>query len=98
MTRSNRIKGYKEYYKWRSVKTVPTYEVTSDTEIKDLACSCQYIFELMLEKVIDRIIKLNFSKNIVYAGGCALNSLANMKIVKNKYFEKLFIPRMKRKK
>ena len=31
----NRIKGYKEYYKWRSVKTVPTYEVTSDTEIKD---------------------------------------------------------------
>ena len=35
MTRSNRIKGYKEYYKWRSVKTVPTYEVTSDTEIKD---------------------------------------------------------------
>ena len=46
----------------------------------------------MLEKIIDRIIKLNFSKNIVYAGGCALNSLANMKIVKNKYFEKLFIP------
>ena len=67
-------------------------EKLSDTEIKDLACSCQYIFELMLEKVIDRIIKLNFSKNIVYAGGCALNSLANMKIVKNKYFEKLFIP------
>ena len=35
MTRSNRIKDYKEYYKWRSIKTVPTYEVTSDTEIKD---------------------------------------------------------------
>ena len=35
ITRSNRIKGYKEYYKWRSIKTVPTYEVTSDTEIKD---------------------------------------------------------------
>ena len=35
ITRSNRIKDYKEYYKWRSIKTVPTYEVTSDTEIKD---------------------------------------------------------------
>ena len=33
--RSERITAYKEYYKWRSIKTVPTYEVTSDTEIRD---------------------------------------------------------------
>jgi carbamoyltransferase len=37
-------------------------------------------------------LKINFSNNLVYAGGCALNSLANNQILINNYFEKIFIP------
>ena len=64
----------------------------SEKEVKDLASSCQKIFELMLHKILEKIKKLKYSRNIVYAGGCALNSLANLKIVSDNYFENLYIP------
>ena len=64
----------------------------SEREVKDLASSCQKIFELMLHKILEKIKKLKYSRNIVYAGGCALNSLANLKIVSDNYFENLYIP------
>ena len=64
----------------------------SEKEVKDLASSCQKIFELMLHKILEKIKKSKYSKNIVYAGGCALNSLANLKIVSDSYFENLYIP------
>ena len=59
---------------------------------KDIASSVQKIFEYKLMKIINKIIKLKFSKNLVYAGGCALNSLANKKIQESKSFKKIFIP------
>jgi len=58
----------------------------------NIASSAQKIFEHFLKKVCEEIKKINFSKNLVYAGGCALNSLANNQILENKYFEKIFIP------
>ena len=36
--------------------------------------------------------KKKISENLVYAGGCALNSLANKKIFEKKYFNNVFIP------
>ena len=59
---------------------------------KDLAASVQKIFEKKFEKIIKKINKINFSKNLVYAGGCALNSLANKKLYDSKLFENIFIP------
>ena len=59
---------------------------------KDLAASIQKIFENKLDNVIKKIKNLNFSKNLVYAGGCALNSLANKKLYDSKLFENIFIP------
>lgn len=56
----------------------------------DLAASAQNLFEKYLTNKLEKISKNNFSKNIVYAGGCALNSLANKKIFN--YFDNVFIP------
>ena len=35
---------------------------------------------------------MNISENLVYAGGCALNSLANKKLRESKIFKNIFIP------
>ena len=59
---------------------------------KDLASSVQHVFENKLLNIITKIHKLNFSKNLVYSGGCALNSLANKKILESNIFKKIFIP------
>jgi carbamoyltransferase len=58
----------------------------------NIASSAQKIFEFFLRDICKEIKKINFSNNLVYAGGCALNSLANNQILFNNYFEKLFIP------
>lgn len=58
----------------------------------NIASSCQKVFEIQLLKIINKIKKLNISKNLVYAGGCALNSLANRKLFQEAYFENVFIP------
>ena len=59
---------------------------------KDMSSSCQKIFENYFNKIIKKILKKNFSKNLVYAGGCALNSLANKSIIENSNFDKIYIP------
>ena len=63
-----------------------------DNVKNDIAASAQKVFEFYLNKIINEIIKINFSKNLVFAGGCALNSLANRILFENKYFKKIFIP------
>ncbi|MBC8302732.1 MAG: carbamoyltransferase, partial [Pelagibacterales bacterium] len=61
-------------------------------EQKNLAASIQKIFEKKLILIIQKIKNLNFSENLVYAGGCALNSLGNKKIYDSKFFKNIFIP------
>ena len=58
---------------------------------KNFACSVQKIYEFFFEKIILKIVKKNFSKNLVYAGGCALNSTANQFITNNNHFENVYI-------
>ena len=60
---------------------------------KDFASSVQKVYELFFEKILTKINKENYSKNLIFAGGCALNSSAN-KIITNdeKLFEKVYIP------
>lgn len=58
----------------------------------DFAASVQKVFEFYLEKII-YYIKDNFeNENLVYAGGCALNSKANQILHKKNYFKNIFIP------
>ena len=49
--------------------------------------NAQKIFETKLVEICEEIKNLNISENLVYAGGCALNSLANKKIYDLNYFK-----------
>ena len=63
----------------------------NDENLKcDLASSAQLIFEEFLIAILEKSNKKNYSNNLVYSGGCALNSLANMKLFD--YFDNVFIP------
>ena len=72
------------------------YSISKNQKIsikqKNIASSVQKVFEHKLLKIINKINDLKFSRNLVYAGGCALNSLANKKILDSKIFKKIFIP------
>ncbi len=59
---------------------------------KNIASSAQKVFEEKLLEICKEIKNLNFSENLVYAGGCALNSLANKKIYDSNLFKNIFIP------
>jgi carbamoyltransferase len=60
---------------------------------KDLASSVQKVYEFFFQKILNNLTNDNFSKNIVYAGGCALNSSANRLLTNNhKKFDKIYIP------
>lgn len=59
---------------------------------ENLACSTQKIYEHFLKKIINNLYEKKFSKNLVFSGGCALNSSANRLITANNdYFEKIFV-------
>ena len=60
---------------------------------KDFASSVQKIYEFFFNKILNNISKKNFSQNLVFAGGCALNSSANRLITnKNELFQNIYIP------
>ncbi len=67
-------------------------EMTDKNFQKNFASSVQKVYEFFFKKIINSIVKKNYSKNIVFSGGCALNSSANKFITdKGKKFEKVFI-------
>ena len=65
--------------------------IKNDTFSKDLAASIQKVYEYFL-KIITDISKLNYSNNLVYSGGCGLNSSANRIITNKEYFKNTYIP------
>ncbi len=67
-------------------------KIKDDFELRsNIACSAQKVFEFYLNKIIKKILELNYSKNLVFAGGCALNSLANKSLF-DKGFDNIYIP------
>jgi len=57
----------------------------------DLAHTGQIVFEESLEKLLTNLANLGISKNLVYMGGCALNSSANGHILSRTPFERLHV-------
>jgi len=58
-------------------------------DIADIASSAQELCENLIYNVIRRAKDFNFSTNLVYMGGVALNCLANRNL--GEYFEKIWI-------
>ncbi|MDA9853435.1 carbamoyltransferase [Candidatus Pelagibacter sp.] len=59
---------------------------------KNFAASVQKIYEFYFNKILKEINSNKFSKNLVFAGGCALNSSANNILLSKKFTKNIFIP------
>ena len=59
---------------------------------KDLACSVQSTYEEALFHLLSRAHREQPCSNLVLAGGCALNSVANGKVTRATPFERLYVP------
>jgi carbamoyltransferase len=66
----------------------------NDKEFKEnFASSTQKIYEFFFKKILKQITHKNYSKNLCFAGGCALNSTANnLLITDSSLFKNIFIP------
>jgi carbamoyltransferase len=63
-----------------------------DQDYYDLAAGAQALFEDIYFHLLNQLHKRTKSKNLVVAGGCALNSAANGKILEKTGFQNVFIP------
>ena len=60
---------------------------------KNFASSVQKVYEYFFKIILKSVYKMNFSENLVFSGGCALNSSANEFLTNdNKYFKNVYIP------
>ena len=60
-------------------------------EYQDLACSVQNALEEALLYLVGRVRALCPSRNLVYAGGVALNSVANERIIRETDFDRVYV-------
>lgn len=60
--------------------------------IADLAHTGQLLYSEYMFSLLEDLSKKTSSKNLVLAGGCALNSSFNGKIVQNSKFDTLYVP------
>lgn len=67
----------------------PESEITQ--RHKDIAAALQIVTEEILTKILNHVYKATKSKNVVMAGGVALNSVYNGKILKNTPFKSIWI-------
>ena len=81
------IKKLEDLFK---IKNLDTSKITDKQ--KNIAASAQKIFEKKIIDICIDIENMNISKNLVYAGGCALNSLANKKLYETNIFKNIYIP------
>lgn len=58
---------------------------------KDIAGALQMVYEEVLFKMLNHLYKETKLPNLVMAGGCALNSVANGKILSNTPFKRIWI-------
>ena len=61
------------------------------TAYEDLAASVQNALEHALLYLVGRIRELSSSRNLVYAGGVALNSVANERIIRETDFDRVYV-------
>lgn len=72
-------------------KTFQTFD-NRETFFKDVAATFQHIFERDILKRIEIIQEKVKADYLYYSGGCALNIVANTKIIQSNLFKDVFIP------
>jgi carbamoyltransferase len=63
----------------------------NQSEYEDLACSAQEALEVALLYLVDHLYDLYPSLSLCYAGGVALNSIANERIIRESKFKNVYI-------
>ncbi|MBD3203494.1 hypothetical protein GF327_04320 [Candidatus Woesearchaeota archaeon] len=58
---------------------------------KDIAAALQMIYEDVFFKILNHVYEKTLCSNLSLAGGCALNSVANGKIIRKSPFKKIWI-------
>jgi len=87
---SNRlIKSYKDITFKENLHIGVPDDFAKDANEMDIATSAQLVCEELIYKVMQRARDLNWSDNLVYMGGVALNCLANRNL--GDYFENIWI-------
>ena len=74
--------------KIRKLINLKNFSTKLEKEKRDISSSIQKIFEEKLINIILESKKLSSSKNLVYSGGCALNSLGNKKFLTENFLIK----------
>jgi carbamoyltransferase len=79
--------------KWKKLFGFPRRE--SESELEQHHCDLGYAIQVVTEEVVIKMAgeakKLTGSKNLVLAGGVALNCVANGKLLRSKIFDDIFI-------
>ncbi len=70
--------------------TTPERWPNAKRQYEDLACSVQNALEHALLYLVGRVRELCPSRNLVYAGGVALNSVANERIIRESDFDRVY--------
>ncbi|QWE06950.1 carbamoyltransferase C-terminal domain-containing protein [Polynucleobacter sp. JS-JIR-5-A7] len=81
------------YYSNSIIKLIGLPRHSSDVFDKrhmDIAASVQYVYEKILLHILNA--NHNSDKVLLMAGGCALNVSANGKIIRNRIYDKIFVP------
>ena len=76
------------------LKLKPNNKQELNKNYYDLCASTQRVFEDIYFHLINSLQKMTKNKNLVISGGCALNCLANGKIIEKTKFKNVFIPPM----
>ena len=58
---------------------------------KDIAASAQAVYEFVLFYILNKLYSKSKNDNLCLSGGCAMNSVANGKIINNTPYKKIFI-------
>lgn len=62
-----------------------------DQRVKDMSASLQRRFEIVYKKFVADAVAKAGSRNLVMAGGCALNGVSNGQLIMENYADKLYI-------
>ena len=62
------------------------------TEVADLAATGQQVFEELMSELLDQLHRAEPSENLALAGGCALNSSYNGRLLEQTQFRRLHVP------